>query len=170
MSLHSNSNQGNMRSIKINVNGVDYERKVEPRLSLVDLIRNELGLTGTHVGCEHGVCGACTILFDGKPIRSCIMLAVQADSHSIQTVEHMSSGQTLHPIQQAFWENFGLQCGFCTPGFLLTVQDLLSRIPNPTETEIRHELSGNICRCTGYQSIIDAVKQASIYMNQTTQK
>ena len=156
----------NSRLIKLTVNGVLYERKVEPRVTLVDFIRGELGMTGTHVGCEHGVCGACTVIFDGQPVRSCIMLAVQADSHSVQTVEGMSSGKQLHPIQQAFWENFGLQCGFCTPGFLLTVQDLLSRNPNPTDTEIREELSGNICRCTGYQSIIAAVKQAAIYMRQ----
>ena len=156
----------NSRLIKLTVNGVLYERKVEPRVTLVDFIRGELGITGTHVGCEHGVCGACTVIFDGQPVRSCIMLAVQADSHSVQTVEGMSSGEKLHPIQQAFWENFGLQCGFCTPGFLLTVQDLLSRNPDPTDTEIREELSGNICRCTGYQSIIAAVKQAAIYMRQ----
>ena len=156
----------NSRLIKLTVNGVLYERKVEPRVTLVDFIRGELGITGTHVGCEHGVCGACTVIFDGQPVRSCIMLAVQADSHSVQTVEGMSSGDQLHPIQQAFWENFGLQCGFCTPGFLLTVQDLLSRNPDPTDTEIREELSGNICRCTGYQSIIAAVKQAAIYMRQ----
>ena len=156
----------NSRLIKLTVNGVLYERKVEPRVTLVDFIRGELGITGTHVGCEHGVCGACTVIFDGQPVRSCIMLAVQADSHSVQTVEGMSSGKQLHPIQQAFWENFGLQCGFCTPGFLLTVQDLLSRNPDPTDTEIREELSGNICRCTGYQSIIAAVKQAAIYMRQ----
>ena len=156
----------NSRLIKLTVNGVLYERKVEPRVTLVDFIRGELGITGTHVGCEHGVCGACTVIFDGQPVRSCIMLAVQADSHSVQTVEGMSSGEQLHPIQQAFWENFGLQCGFCTPGFLLTVQDLLSRNPDPTDTEIREELSGNICRCTGYQSIIAAFKQASIYMRQ----
>ena len=156
----------NSRLIKLTVNGVLYKRKVEPRVTLVDFIRGELGMTGTHVGCEHGVCGACTVIFDGQPVRSCIMLAVQADSHSVQTVEGMSSGEQLHPIQQAFWENFGLQCGFCTPGFLLTVQDLLSRNPDPTDTEIREELSGNICRCTGYQSIIAAVKQAAIYMRQ----
>ena len=152
------------RLVKLTVNGVAYERVVEPRLTLVDFIRGELGITGTHVGCEHGVCGACTVIFDGYPVRSCIMLAVQAHSHSVQTVESMSTGDHLHPIQQAFWENFGLQCGFCTPGFLLTVQDLLSRNPDPTDTEIREELSGNICRCTGYQSIIAAVKQAAIYM------
>ena len=156
----------NSRLIKLTVNGVLYERKVEPRVTLVDFIRGELGITGTHVGCEHGVCGACTVIFDGQPVRSWIMLAVQAASHSVQTVEGMSSGEQLHPIQQAFWENFGLQCGFCTPGFLLTVQDLLSRNPDPTDTEIREELSGNICRCTGYQSIIAAVKQAAIYMRQ----
>ena len=152
------------RLVKLTVNGVTYERMVEPRLTLVDFIRGELGITGTHVGCEHGVCGACTVIFDGQPIRSCIMLAVQANSHLVQTVESMSTGDQLHPIQQAFWENFALQCGFCTPGFLLTVQDLLSRNPDPTDTEIREELSGNICRCTGYQSIIAAVKQAAIYM------
>ena len=156
----------NSRLIKLTVNGVLYERKVEPRVTLVDFIRGELGITGTHVGCEHGVCGACTVIFDGQPVRSCIMLAVQADSHSVQTVEGMTSGEQLPPIQQAFWENFGLQWGFCTPGFLLTVQDLLSRNPDPTDTEIREELSGNICRCTGYQSIIAAVKQAAIYMRQ----
>ena len=154
------------RLVKLTVNGVAYERMVEPRLTLVDFIRGELGITGTHVGCEHGVCGACTVIFDGQPVRSCIMLAVQANSHSIQTVESMSSGDQLHPIQQAFWENFGLQCGFCTPGFLLTVQDLLSRNPDPSEAQIREELSGNICRCTGYQSIIASVKQAAIYMRQ----
>ena len=149
------------RRVKLNVNGVSYERMVEARLTLVDFLRGELGLTGTHVGCEHGVCGACTVLFDGQPVRACIMFAVQANGHDIQTVESMAQGEELHPIQQAFWENSGLQCGFCTPGFLLTVQDLLARNPDPTELEIREALSGNICRCTGYQPIIAAVKDAA---------
>ncbi len=149
------------RLVKLTVNGVTYERMVEPRLTLVDFLRGQLRLTGTHVGCEHGVCGACTVLFDRQPIRACIMFAVQANSHDIQTVEGMAQGDELHPIQQSFWENFSVQCGFCTPGFLLTVQDLLARNPDPTEHEIREALSGNICRCTGYQSIIAAVKAAS---------
>ena len=149
------------RLVKLTVNGVNYERMVEPRLTLVDFLRVELGLTGTHVGCEHGVCGACTVLFDDQPVRACIMFAVQANGHDIQTVESMAPGEELHPIQQAFLENFSLQCGFCTPGFLLTVQDLLARNPDPTETEIREALSGNICRCTGYQPIIAAVKDAA---------
>ncbi|HJO33577.1 MAG TPA: (2Fe-2S)-binding protein [Anaerolineales bacterium] len=149
------------RLVKLTINGVVYEHMVEPRLTLVDFLRGQLRLTGTHVGCEHGVCGACTVLFDGAPIRACIMFAVQANAHDIQTVEGMSLGEELHPIQQAFWENSGLQCGFCTPGFLLTVQDFLARNPDPTENEIREALSGNICRCTGYQSIIAAVKAAA---------
>ena len=153
------------RLVKLTVNGVGYEHMVEPRLTLVDFLRGHLGLTGTHVGCEHGVCGACTVLFDGQPIRACIMFAVQANAHDIQTVEGMTEGEKLHPIQQAFWDNFGLQCGFCTPGFLLTVQDLLARNPDPTENEIREALSGNICRCTGYQSIIAAVKAAAGYLH-----
>ena len=157
----SNSDQFPQRSIKVQVNGLSYQRTVEPRLTLADFLRAELGLTGTHVGCEHGVCGACTILFDGQPVRSCITYAVQANGHEIRTVEAMAQGEDLHPIQQAFWENSGLQCGFCTPGFLLTVLDLLERNPDPSEIEIRETLSGNICRCTGYQPIIVAVQDAA---------
>lgn len=149
------------RSISVMVNEVTYQRAVEPRLTLVDFLRAELGLTGTHVGCEHGVCGACTILFDGQPVRSCIMFAVQADGHQIRTVEGLAEGDRLHPLQQAFWENHGLQCGFCTPGFLLTALDLLERIPDPSDVEIREALSGNLCRCTGYQSIVAAVRDAA---------
>ncbi len=147
--------------VSLTVNGISYQRRVEPRLTLADFLRGELGLTGTHLGCEHGVCGACTILLDGQPVRACIMYAVQAEGCQIRTVEDLAQGDELHPIQQAFWENAALQCGFCTPGFLLTVLDLLERHPDPNETQIRESLSGNICRCTGYQPIIAAVKDAA---------
>ena len=148
-------------SLTVNVNGQEYKREVEPRLLLSDFLRHELGLTGTHVGCEHGVCGACTVLFDGESIRSCLLFAVQADGHSITTVEGLASDGTLHPIQQSFWEAHGLQCGYCTPGILMTLVPFLKQNPNPTEEEIRHAISGNLCRCTGYQHIVDAVKLAA---------
>jgi aerobic carbon-monoxide dehydrogenase small subunit len=147
--------------IAVTVNGRAYEREVEPRLLLSDFLRHELGLTGTHVGCEHGVCGACTILFDGEPVRSCIMLAVQADGHALTTVEGLTPAGGLHPLQEAFWESHGLQCGFCTPGFLMTLVPFLEDNPDPSEEEIRQALSGNLCRCTGYQHIVDAVKLAA---------
>jgi carbon-monoxide dehydrogenase small subunit len=148
--------------ISVTVNGRACDREVEPRLLLSDFLRHELGLTGTHVGCEHGVCGACTVLFDGEPVRSCIMLAVQADSHAVTTVEGLSPGpDQLHPLQQAFWESHGLQCGFCTPGFLMTLIPFLEENPDPSEEQIRHAISGNLCRCTGYQHIVDAVKLAA---------
>ncbi len=147
--------------IAVTVNGRAYERDVEPRLLLSDFLRHELGLTGTHVGCEHGVCGACTILFDGEPVRSCIMLAVQADGHALATVEGLTPAGGLHPLQEAFWECHGLQCGFCTPGFLMTLVPFLDANPDPSEEEIRQALSGNLCRCTGYQHIVDAVKLAA---------
>jgi carbon-monoxide dehydrogenase small subunit len=148
--------------VTITVNDKVYQRQVEPRLLLSDFLRHELGLTGTHVGCEHGVCGACTILFDGESARSCLMFAVQADGHNITTVEGMAPGNDqLHPIQQAFWEAHGLQCGYCTPGILMTLVPFLKENPDPTEDEIRHALSGNLCRCTGYQHIVDAVKLAA---------
>jgi carbon-monoxide dehydrogenase small subunit len=147
--------------IAVTVNGRAYERDVEPRLLLSDFLRHELGLTGTHVGCEHGVCGACTILFDGEPVRSCIMLAVQADGHALSTVEGLAPAGGLHPLQEAFWECHGLQCGFCTPGFLMTLVPFLEANPDPSEEEIRQALSGNLCRCTGYQHIVDAVKLAA---------
>jgi carbon-monoxide dehydrogenase small subunit len=148
--------------ISLTVNGKSYEREVEPRLLLSDFLRHDLGLTGTHVGCEHGVCGACTILFDGEPARSCILLAVQADGHALTTVEGLSpSPGELHPLQQAFWESHGLQCGFCTPGFLMTLLPFLEENPDPSEAEIRQAISGNLCRCTGYQHIVDAVKLAA---------
>ena len=152
--------------VTIEVNEKVYQRKVEPRLLLSDFLRHELGLTGTHVGCEHGVCGACTILFDGESARSCLMFAVQADGHQITTVEGLAppaaNGEAgLHPIQQAFWEAHGLQCGYCTPGILMTLVPFLKENPDPTEEEIRHALSGNLCRCTGYQHIVDAVRLAA---------
>jgi len=149
--------------VKTTVNGKAHEREVEPRLLLSDFLRHDLGLTGTHVGCEHGVCGACTILVDGEPMRSCLMLAVQAEGHELTTVEGLAPAPgELHPLQQAFWETHGLQCGFCTPGFLMTLVPFLEENPSPTEDEIRHALSGNLCRCTGYQHIVDAVKLAAL--------
>lgn len=148
--------------VTVTVNEKVYQRQVEPRMLLSDFLRHELGLTGTHVGCEHGVCGACTILFDGDSARSCLMFAVQADGRQITTVEGLAhSDDNLHPIQQAFWEAHGLQCGYCTPGILMTLVPFLKQNPDPTEEEIRHALSGNLCRCTGYQHIVDAVKLAA---------
>ena len=148
--------------VTVTVNEKAYQRQVEPRMLLSDFLRHELGLTGTHVGCEHGVCGACTILFDGESARSCLMFAVQADGHQIATVEGLAqSDDKLHPIQQAFWEAHGLQCGYCTPGILMTLVPFLKQNPDPSEEEIRHALSGNLCRCTGYQHIVDAVRLAA---------
>ena len=149
------------RPIRLTVNGRPYEAVVEPRTTLVDFLRGELALTGTHVGCEHGVCGACTILWNGKAVRSCIMLAVQADGAELLTVEGLSHDGQLHPIQQAFMEEHGLQCGFCTPGFLMSVAELLEREPHPSDDAIKETLGGHICRCTGYQSIVKAVQLAA---------
>ncbi len=151
----------NLFTVSVTINGAQYERAVEPRLLLSDFLRHELGLTGTHVGCEHGVCGACTVLFDGAPVRSCLMFAVQANGHEITTVEGLGTPENLHPLQEAFWEAHGVQCGFCTPGFLMTLVPFLEDNPNPTEEEIREAISGNLCRCTGYQHIVDAVKLAA---------
>jgi len=149
-------------SVRVSVNEKEYTREVEPRLLLSDFLRHELGLTGTHVGCEHGVCGACTILLDGESVRSCLMFAVQADGHEITTVEGLAKSiDQLHPIQESFWEAHGLQCGYCTPGILMTLVPFLKQNPNPSEDDIRHALSGNLCRCTGYQHIVDAVKLAA---------
>jgi len=151
-----------LHRVKLTVNGKTYEREVEARLLLSDFLRHDLGLTGTHVGCEHGVCGACTILLDGDPVRSCLILAVQADGRELMTVEGLAPAPgELHPLQQAFWEAHGLQCGFCTPGFLMTLVPFLEENPSPTEHEIRHAISGNLCRCTGYQHIVDAVQLAA---------
>lgn len=147
--------------ISLTVNGQKYERDVEPRTLLSDFLRHDLKLTGTHVGCEHGVCGACTILLNGEAVRSCIIFAVQADGEELMTVEGMGSIDELHPIQEAFREKHALQCGFCTPGFLMTLIPFLKENPNPSEQEIREALSGNLCRCTGYQNIVEAVKLAA---------
>ncbi len=149
--------------VDLQVNGVPYQRDVEPRLLLSDFLRGELGLTGTHVGCEHGVCGACTILLDGDAVRSCLMFAIQATAHSVQTVEGLAPGgeTELHPLQAAFREAHALQCGFCTPGILMTLVAFLKDNPAPSRTEIREAISGNLCRCTGYQHIVDAVVLAA---------
>ena len=149
------------QKITLTVNGTTHEARVEPRTTLADLLRGELALTGTHVGCEHGVCGACTVLLEGRAVRSCLMLAVQADGASLTTVEGLEEQGKLHPIQQAFVEEHGLQCGFCTPGFLMTVHELLHESPDPSEDEIRDALGGQICRCTGYQSILRSVRLAA---------
>jgi len=152
--------------VRVTVNDVVYEREVDARLLLSDFLRHELDLTGTHVGCEHGVCGACTIQLDGQPVRSCLVFAVQANGHTIRTVEGMAaSPEHLHPLQQAFWEKHGLQCGFCTGGILMTMEVYLQEHPNPSRTEIREALSGNLCRCTGYQHIVDAVELAAERMS-----
>ncbi len=151
-----------LMNVSVTVNGRSYQAAVEPRLLLSDFLRHELGLTGTHVGCEHGVCGACSVLFDGQAVRSCLMFAVQAHGHELMTVEGLAPDpQHLHPLQEAFREAHGLQCGFCTPGFLMTLLPYLEGNPNPTEEEIRLAISGNLCRCTGYQHIVDAVKLAA---------
>lgn len=150
------------RTIAVTVNGRRYEREVPVRLLLSDFLRHELHLTGTHVGCEHGVCGCCTILLNGEAVRSCLMLAVQTDGMALTTIEGLANEkEPLHPIQQAFQEKHGLQCGFCTPGIILSVHALLREHPTPSEEEIRHGLSGNLCRCTGYQNIVEAVKLAA---------
>ena len=145
--------------IELTVNGREFTGRVEPRLTLADFLRGELNLTGTHLGCEHGVCGACTILVDGEAVRSCLLLAVQADGAELMTVEGLAQGQQLHPLQQAFQDNHALQCGFCTPGFLMTAYAFLQENPHPTEEEVRRGISGNICRCTGYAPIIQAIVQ-----------
>ncbi len=147
-----------LRSIKVTVNGTLHEREVEPRLLLADFLRHTLGLTGTHVGCEHGVCGACTVMVNGDSMRSCLLFAVQLDGASIETVEGLGRIGALNPLQEAFREHHALQCGFCTPGMLMTATDLLNKYPLASDDEIREGLSGNLCRCTGYQHIVDAVR------------
>jgi aerobic carbon-monoxide dehydrogenase small subunit len=149
------------RTIRLRVNGALHERAVEVRRTLADFLREDLTLTGTHLGCEHGVCGACTVLDAGQPVRSCLLLAVQMDGAEITTVEGLAQGDRLHPIQAAFWEHHGLQCGFCTPGILLTVKAFLKEHPNPTEQEIREAIAGNLCRCTGYHLIVEAIRAAA---------
>lgn len=147
--------------LTLSVNGTGYAVSVEPRRTLADALREDCGLTGTHIGCEHGVCGACTVLVDGRPVRSCLMFAVQAVGSEIRTVEGLAHGDTLHPLQKAFWEKHGLQCGFCTPGFLMLALGALEAEPDMTREEIREVLSSNLCRCTGYQTIVEAVCAAA---------
>jgi aerobic carbon-monoxide dehydrogenase small subunit len=148
--------------VRLTVNGKVHEAEVEPRLLLVHLLRDQFGLTGTHVGCDTTSCGACTVDLDGDAVKSCTVLAVQADGGDVTTVEGLQqNGEALHPMQQAFWEDHGLQCGYCTPGMIMAAIDLLKRNPNPTEEEIRHGLEGNLCRCTGYQNIVKAVRDAA---------
>ncbi len=156
------------RSVEITVNGLTYHRQVEPRKLLSDFLREDLDLRGTHVGCEHGICGACTILMNGHTVRSCLMFAVQANGAQLTTIEGLAKNGELHPLQQGFWENHGLQCGFCTPGFLMSACELLERNPDPTEEEVRVGLSGNMCRCTGYQGIVDSVLAAAAKMNESS--
>ncbi len=152
--------------VRISVNGVTHRLFLETRRTLLDVLREDMGLTGTNVGCEHGSCGACTVLLDGKSVRACLLLAVQANNHEVMTVEGLAHGGEMHPLQQAFWEKQGLQCGFCTPGFLMTAYELLQQNPDPTEEEIRSALSGNTCRCTGYQHIVDAIRSAAQTMQE----
>jgi carbon-monoxide dehydrogenase small subunit len=152
--------------ISVTVNGRRYSHEIEPRLLLVHYLRDVLGLTGTHIGCETGVCGACTVLLNGQAVKSCMLFAVQVDGQEITTIEGLASDGQLHPVQQGFWEKHGLQCGYCTPGMILAAVQLLQRNPNPTEEEIRHALVGNLCRCTGYQQIVEAVQWAAEKMRE----
>ena len=149
------------QAISINVNGVDHTAEVEPRLLLVHYLRDVLNLTGTHVGCETSICGACTVLVDGQAVKSCTMFAVQADGANVTTIEGLAANGDLHPMQQGFWEQHGLQCGYCTPGMIIAATQIIDRNPNPSRDEIRHGLEGNLCRCTGYQHIVEAVEYAA---------
>lgn len=158
------------KDIRININGAEHRAKVEPRLLLVHFLREVAGLTGTHIGCETSLCGACTVMLDGRAVKSCTVLAVQADGASVTTVEGLAQSGALHPVQEGFWEEHGLQCGYCTPGMIMTAADLLERSPEaatgsaPSDQEIRDALGGNICRCTGYQNIVAAVRSAALKM------
>jgi aerobic carbon-monoxide dehydrogenase small subunit len=156
------------RKIRLTVNGRAYERTVEVRKTLADFLRDDLELTGTHLGCEHGVCGACTIVLDGAAVRSCLLFAAQVHGADVQTVEGLATGDTLNPLQEAFREHHGLQCGFCTPGFLMTLTCFLRECPNPTDEQIREAISGNLCRCTGYKNIVDATRAAAQSLATTT--
>ena len=153
--------------LRVTVNGVAHADEVEPRTLLVHYLRETLGLTGAHVGCETSICGACTVLIDGQAVKSCTQLAVQADSAEITTIEGLATGDSLHALQQSFWDDHGLQCGFCTPGMILAAHDLLSRNSDPNDLEIRHALDGNLCRCTGYQNIVKAVRSAAATIRNT---
>jgi aerobic carbon-monoxide dehydrogenase small subunit len=157
-------------NIRMTVNGAERQSDVEPRLLLVHYLRDMLNLTGTHVGCDTGQCGACTVLMNGMPVKSCMVLAVQANGTEVRTVEGLAQDGAYHPVQQAFWDEHGLQCGFCTPGFLMATVGLLQRNPNPTDEEIREQLEGNLCRCTGYQNIVAAVRSAAEQMRATQER
>src|SRR5437764_13009430 len=150
--------------VSLTINGMRQSADVEPRLLLVHLLRDVLGLTGTNVGCDTSQCGACTVILDGQAVKSCTVLAVQADGSNVTTIEGLATNDHLHPLQQAFWDKHGLQCGFCTPGMIMTACDLLQRNPNPTEADVRHGIEGNLCRCTGYQNIVAAVQEAAARM------
>ena len=152
------------KAINITVNGTAQQHEVEPRLLLVHYLRDVLGLTGTHIGCETSICGACTVMVDGRSVKSCTMFAVQVDGAEVKTIEGLAANGVLHPVQQGFWEQHGLQCGFCTPGMILAATELLQRSPHPSDAEIRHGLEGNLCRCTGYQHIVEAVQFAARQM------
>ena len=152
--------------VSITVNGVKQTADVEPRLLLVHFLRDTLGLTGTNVGCDTSQCGSCTVIIDGKAVKSCTVLAVQADGSSVTTIEGLATNDRLHPVQQAFWDKHGLQCGFCSPGMILTTCDLLQRNPNPSESDVRHAIEGNLCRCTGYQNIVASVREAAAKMKE----
>ena len=156
--------------IEVKVNGKERRSEVEPRLLLVHYLRDVLDLTGTHIGCETTLCGACTVLLDGRAVKSCTVLAAQADGHSIQTIEGLASNGKLHPVQEAFWEEHGLQCGYCTPGMILAAVELLNRNPKPSEAEIRRAIAGNLCRCTGYQHIVSAIEAAARKMSAAAKK
>jgi aerobic carbon-monoxide dehydrogenase small subunit len=149
------------KKISVTINGTRYQHEVEPRLLLIHYLREVVGLTGPHIGCETSICGACTVAVDGKAVKSCSMFAVQADGRDVLTIEGLAANGNLHPVQEAFWNEHGLQCGFCTPGMIMTSKQLLERNPAPTEAEIRHGLEGNLCRCTGYQNIVNAVRTAA---------
>jgi len=149
------------KKISLTINGQRYQHEVEPRLLLIHYLREVVGLTGPHIGCETSICGACTVALDGKAVKSCSMFAVQADGRDVLTIEGLAANGNLHPVQEAFWNEHGLQCGFCTPGMIMASKQLLERNPNPTDAEIRHGLEGNICRCTGYQNIVNAVRAAA---------
>jgi len=153
------------KAITLNVNGVAQRHEVEPRTLLVHYLRDVLGLTGTHVGCETSICGACTVLLDGQSVKSCTVLAVQADGAQVTTIEGLAANGQLHPVQEGFWEKHGLQCGYCTPGMIMAAAQILARNPQPSDEEIRHGLEGNLCRCTGYQHIVEAVRYAAGKMN-----
>jgi aerobic carbon-monoxide dehydrogenase small subunit len=153
------------KSVSINVNGKPKSSEIEPRLLLVHYLRDSLGLTGTHVGCETSICGACTVLLDGEAVKSCTILAIQADGASVTTIEGLAENGVLHPVQEGFWECHGLQCGYCTPGMIVAATQVLNRNPNASDEEIRHGLEGNLCRCTGYQNIVEAVKYAAGKIN-----